>query len=61
MIQKRGGFGDPDSGAKGRDSVLGKEGGWGSEHVAGSRTGIDAGARVSPQESGLLEAVLAAL
>lgn len=61
MIQERGGFGDPDGGAKGRDGVLGKEGGWGSEHVAGSRIGINAEARVCPQESGLLEAVLEAV
>lgn len=54
------GFGDPDGGAKGGQGVPEREG-TGSEHTAGSRTAIDAEAGVSPQESCLLEAVLAAI
>lgn len=50
MIQERGGFGDPDGGAKGRDSVLGKEGGWGSEHVVAQTGGAHGAALVSMQK-----------
>lgn len=56
------GFGDPDGGAKGRDRVLGKEGGQGLSTWQGAGLQkLDAEARVSPQDSCLLEAVLAAV
>lgn len=60
MIQKERGSATQTVGLReGTESLKGR--GQGHRHTAGSRTAIDAEARVSPQESCLLEAVLAAI